>query len=90
MIGIDPAKEDAYTWACLHTLRDFTGDGLVDIAIWCRERDRATKANTDDIALYTTQGGRLTRLAPSGSLLQSIRKALCAKAPGSPLCSGRR
>jgi hypothetical protein len=82
--------QEIYEYICLYAIRDFNGDRLKDVAIWCRERATIRGTEEDSVALYTTQGDTPTRVAPTGALLASIKRALCMKTPRSPLCAARK
>jgi hypothetical protein len=82
--------QEIYEYVCLYAIHDFNGDKLKDIAIWCRKRATVHGGENDTAALYTTQGRRPRRIAPTNTLLASIKKELCGRTPGSPLCASTR
>lgn len=80
-------NQEIHEFICLHSVRNFNGDGLDDIAIWCRDRETIHGAETDSVFLYTMRGGTPARIAPEDPLLKSIKSELCRQTPGSPLCA---
>ena len=79
---------DDYLYTCVHAIRDFTGDGLDDIAIWCRKVGQIHGSVTDTVFLYTTHGGRPQRRVPTGARRTKLQHAMCVGHETNSLCQG--
>jgi hypothetical protein len=87
--GFDPeaeATEDyVYQTACVYRIADLNGDGLEDVATWCREKavsvepPKRVRSITDTTLLFTAKGG-------SSKLLQ-IKEPIPAAALHRQICS---
>ena len=86
LVRADNEPDEEFYTRCVFGVRDFTNDGIDDIATWCREMSVKTKKSTAAHTIYTVSPAGSEKRAVAGGDARTLETELCRQNPRAVLC----
>jgi hypothetical protein len=86
LVRADNEPDEEFYTTCVFGVRDFTNDGIDDIATWCREVNVKTKKTTTAHTIYTVSSAGSERRTVASTDARRLEMELCRQNPRAALC----
>ena len=86
LVRADNEPDEQFYTRCVFGVRDFTNDGVDDIATWCRKDSVKTKKTTLAHTIYTVSAAGSEKRTVASKDARRLEMELCRQNPGTAQC----